>query len=59
MPFYGRTTQPTVVGTVPAVSGYIFEHLPLAARLEDYEALLPWNVTWKQRALSAVGVCAS
>ena len=38
---------------------YIFEHLPLAATLEDYEALLPWNVTREQLALPAMGVCAS
>jgi transposase len=23
---------------------YLFEHLPVAASLEDYEQLLPWNV---------------
>jgi transposase len=27
---------------------YIFEKLPVAVTLEDYEALLPWNITPKQ-----------
>ncbi|GBE11745.1 transposase IS66 family protein [bacterium BMS3Abin13] len=27
---------------------YIFEKLPLASSLEDYEALLPWNITPEQ-----------
>ncbi len=27
---------------------YIFEKLPLASTLEDYETLLPWNITPKQ-----------
>ena len=29
---------------------YIFEKLPVAEMLEDYEALLPWNITRKQLA---------
>jgi len=27
---------------------YIFDKLPIAASLEDYEALLPWNITHEQ-----------
>ena len=33
---------------------YIFEKLPLAENLEDYEALLPWNLNAKTLALAAV-----
>jgi len=29
---------------------YIFEKLPLAVTLEDYEALLPWNIDVGQMA---------
>ena len=38
---------------------FIFERLPYATMQEDYEALLPWNVTRKQLELPAVGVCVS
>jgi len=27
-----------------AYLAYVYQRLPLASRLEDYEALLPWNV---------------
>jgi len=27
---------------------YIFDRLPTATSLEDYEALLPWNITPEQ-----------
>jgi len=27
---------------------YIFDKLPIASSLEDYEALLPWNITPEQ-----------
>jgi transposase len=38
---------------------YIFEHLPLASSLEDYEALLPWNVTPEQLNVpNSLGVVA-
>ncbi len=37
---------------------YIFEKLPLAATLEDYESLLPWNITREQLASPAVVRCA-
>jgi len=36
---------------------YIFERLPLAATLEDYEALLPWNVTQQQLASTTGNAC--
>jgi transposase len=36
---------------------YIFEMLPLAASLEDYEALLPWNVTAEQLACPRAVTC--
>ena len=36
---------------------YIFDRLPLGATLEDYEALLPWNVTQEKLALPAVRAC--
>ncbi len=34
---------------------HIFEHLPTAASLEDYEALLPWNVTPEQMKTTPAG----
>ncbi len=37
---------------------YIFEKLPVAATLEDYEALLPWNLTPEQMAAPVVVQCA-
>ena len=38
---------------------HIFDRLPQATTLEDYEALLlPWNVTREQLNLPAVSVCA-
>ncbi len=33
---------------------YVFEKLPLSKTLEDYEALLPWNLNAKTLALTAV-----
>ena len=36
---------------------YIFDRLPLATKLEDFEALLPWNVTQEKLALPAVRAC--
>jgi transposase len=36
---------------------YIFEQLPLADSLEDYEALLPWNLTPKQISIPRVAGC--
>lgn len=33
---------------------YMFEKLPLAKTLEDYEALLPWNLRTGTLALAAV-----
>ncbi len=37
---------------------YIFEMLPMASSLEDYEALLPWNVTPQQMGLPALLECS-
>ena len=37
---------------------YIFDNLPLAKTLEDYEALLPWNITAGQMAVPTVVACA-
>lgn len=37
---------------------YIFEKLPIAATLEDYEALLPWNITPVQLACPTLVGCA-
>ncbi len=37
---------------------YFFKKLPVAETLEDYEALLPWNITREQLASPAVVVCA-
>ena len=37
---------------------YIFEKLPVAETLEDYEAMLPWNIIREQLASPAVVVCA-
>jgi transposase len=37
---------------------YIFEKLPVAVTLEDYKALLPWNITREQLASPAVVECA-
>ncbi len=34
---------------------YIFEKLPTASSLENYEALLPWNITLEQMKWSTVG----
>jgi hypothetical protein len=34
---------------------YIFEKLPLASSLEDYEALLPWNIPVEVLAGTALG----
>ena len=36
---------------------YIFEKLPIAATLEDYEALLPWNITPEQLACPTLVGC--
>jgi transposase len=36
---------------------YIFEKLPVAATLEDYEALLPWHVTAEQLACPRAMTC--
>ena len=38
---------------------YIFEKLPLAVTLEDYEALLPWNINVEQMNASVNGVPGS
>ena len=37
---------------------HIFDRLPLAATLEDYEALLPWNITPEQLTASGIVQCA-
>ena len=37
---------------------YIFDRLPLAATLKDYEVLLPWNITPEQLAASGIVQCA-
>jgi len=37
---------------------YIFDKLPLATTLEEYEALLPWNITPEQLALPLLLKCA-
>ena len=37
---------------------YIFDKLPLATTLDDYEALLPWNITQEELALPALLKCA-
>jgi transposase len=37
---------------------YIFERLPVASSLEDYEALLPWNVAREQMGCSSPVECA-
>ncbi len=37
---------------------YIFDRLPLAATLEDFEALLPWNITREQLAMPVMRACA-
>ena len=37
---------------------YIFEKLPVAETLEDYEAMLPWNITQEQLASPSVVPCA-
>jgi len=37
---------------------YIFKKLPVAVTPEDYEALLPWNITREQLASPAVVECA-
>ena len=36
---------------------YIFEKLPLAEMLNDYEALLPWNLRREQLHSSAMMAC--
>jgi transposase len=36
---------------------FIFEKLPTAESLQDYEALLPWNVTSKQLDLPRLVTC--
>lgn len=36
---------------------YIFDRLPLASMLEDYEALLPWNVTPENLGIVAPARC--
>ena len=36
---------------------YIFDRLPLAVTLEDFEALLPWNMNREQLALPDVRAC--
>ncbi len=36
---------------------YIFEMLPTASSLEDYEALLPWKVTPQQMGLLGLLEC--
>lgn len=36
---------------------YIFDGLPTAATLQDYEKLLPWNVTPKQLGLARLAEC--
>ena len=36
---------------------YIFDKLPLASMLEDYEALLPWNVTQEKLGIAAAAWC--
>ena len=36
---------------------YIFEQLPLASSLEEYEALLPWNITPGQMICPPVVEC--
>jgi len=38
---------------------YIFEKLPLAVTLEDYEALLPWNINVEQMNATVNGVPGS
>ena len=37
---------------------HIFDRLPLAATLEDYEALLPWNITPEQLTAPGIVQCA-
>ena len=37
---------------------YIFEKLPVAVTLEDYEALLPWNISREQLASPVLVECA-
>jgi transposase len=37
---------------------YVFDRIPLATTLEDYEALLPWNVTPTQTECPPVVECA-
>ncbi len=36
---------------------YIFDKLPLAETLEDYEALLPWNLSREQLAVPNLVTC--
>jgi len=37
---------------------HVFEKIPLATTLEDYEALLPWNVDLKEMTSPALLKCA-
>ena len=37
---------------------YIFEKLPVAETLEDYEALLPWNIIREQMTSPVAVECA-